>query len=223
MFFECEYCKKKFKSSVNHQKHLCEKKKKYMLLESKYGKTAYICYENWRKLKGFYAPTKDTFVTSKYFKSFINFVDFCNKKSIPEKNGFINAMVIKDIPPSLWANDMYYDFYISNFDIIYTPLRQVEISLENLYKLSSILECPLDKIFEKVGVIDLLKLIVVKKLSPWLLLFMKSFQHHIAFCVTEEERDLIDTIIVATEWQEKFQNDQKSVEKIKVLMTSLNI
>ena len=192
-------------------------------MQSKHGQIAYICYENWRRLKGFFAPTKDTFTASKYFKSFINFVDFCNKKSIPEKNGFINAMVVKDVPPSLWTNDIYYDFYIKNFDVIYTPMRQVEISLENMYKLSALLECPLEDIFSKVNMVDLLKLIVVKKLSPWLLLFMKSFQNHIAFSITEEERDLLDTIIVATEWQKKFQDDPKSTEKIKVLMNSLNI
>jgi hypothetical protein len=223
MFFECEYCKKKFKSKVNHEKHLCEKKKKFLLLNSKHGQVAFICYENWRKLKGFYAPTKDIFLSSKYFKSFINFVDFCNKKSLPEKNGFIKAMVVQDVQPSLWVNEVYYDFYISNFDLIYTPLRQVEISLEYMYKLANILECKLDEVVKKVTMIDLLRLIVVKKLSLWLLLFMKSFKEHIALGITEEERDLLDSIVDTAEWQIKIANDPKSTEKIKALMTSLNI
>lgn len=223
MFFECEYCKKKFKTELNHKKHLCEKKKKSMLANSKHGQVAYICYENWRKLKGYYTPTKETFASSKFFKSFINFVDFCNQKSIPEKNGFINAMVVQDVPPSLWVNDAYYDFYIKNFDLIYTPMRQVEISLEYMYKLAGILECTLEQVFEKVTMVDLLRLIVVKKLSPWLLLFMKSFQNHIAFGITEEERDLLDTIVDAKEWQNRFAADPKSTEKVKALMTSLNI
>src|SRR6478736_6995311 len=103
MFFECQYCKSKFKNPIKEQKHMCEKKRKFMLLNSKLGKIAYICYENWRKLNGFYNPTKETFLSSKYFKSFINFVDFCNKKSLPERNGFIKLMVELKVQPSFWA------------------------------------------------------------------------------------------------------------------------
>jgi hypothetical protein len=223
MFFECEYCKSKFKSPINFKKHLCEKKKKFMLLNSKMGQVAFICYENWRNLKGFFAPTKETFLASKYFKSFINFVDFCAKNSLPEKNGFIKLMVLKNVQPSLWTNDVYYAYYIEHFDTIYTPMRQVEISLEYLYKISSILECPIQEVFKNMSMIDVLKLIAIKKISPWLLLFMKSFKHHIAFGITEEERDLLDTVLNAAEWQIKLKEDPKSVEKIKQLMTSLNI
>lgn len=223
MFFECEYCKTKFKSPVNHKKHFCEKKKKHMLLDSKIGQVAFICYENWRNLKGFYAPTKDTFVTSKYFKSFINFVDFCNQKSLPERNGFIKLMILKNVPPSLWINDIYYNYYIENFDTIYTPMKQVEISLEYLYKIAAIFECPLEKVVKNVIMLDLLKLIVAKKLSPWLLLFMQSFREHIAYGITEEERNLLDAIVDVEEWNNKIIADPKSTEKIKQLMNSLNI
>lgn len=223
MFFECEYCKKKFKTTRNHEKHLCEKKRKFLLLNSKHGQVAYICYENWRKLKGFYAPTKDTFLSSKYFKSFINFVDFCSQKSLPERNGFIKAMVVQNVQPSLWCSDSYYNFYITNFDNIYTPMRQVEISVEYLYKLAAILECPLTEVIPKVGVVNLLKLIVVKKLSPWMLLFTKSYNHYVDYGVTEEQRDLVDTIVDMKLWENRINSDPVSVEKIKGVMTSLNI
>lgn len=223
MFFECEYCKFKFKSSINFKKHLCEKKKKFLILNDKIGKIAYICYQNWRSMKGFYAPTKETFLASKYFKSFVNFVDFCQVKSLPERNGFIKLMVEKNIQPSLWINDQYYDYYIQNFDILYSPMKQVEISLEYMYKISSILECPLSDTIENISIIDLLKLVTFKKISPWLLLFMKSFKTHIAYNITEEERILVETVILSSEWEEKLKNNEKQVEKIKQLMNSLNI
>lgn len=223
MYFKCQYCGDKFKKETTLIKHLCENRKKVLLLESNIGKSAYISYQNWRNLNHFFYCDKDTFLNSKYFKSFINFVEFCKENSIPEKNGFIKMMVEKKIQPSLWINDLYYEMYISEFDNLYSPMRQVEMSLEVLYRLSDLLECKIHDIFSNIKIIELLKMIHAKKLSPWLLLLMKSFQHHIKYNITEEEQILLSTIINSNEWKQKFIKNKESMDKIKNLLLQLNI
>lgn len=222
MFFTCEYCSKRLLTEKALEKHFCESKKRYLLLKSKMGRNAFYYYSEWRRRKGYKVVDESTFLTSKYFKSFINFLDFCNKKMIPEKSKFIDLMVRKDISPLHWCNDFYYDFYIEEFENLYSPIKQIDLSLEFLEKLTEKSNVGLNEIIYHIHPIDLMKLIIKRKLSPWLLLFMKSFQK---YCreFDKEQKILMNTVMPSSEWQKKIFQNKEIVGKIKKIMKDLNI
>lgn len=223
MFFTCEFCNSKFTREGNYKKHFCEEKKKSLLLKTKMGRAAFHAYREWNRLRGFKATEEKTFLTSKYFKAFINFVDFSNVKMLPDKTGYMKLMIERQIPPASWTDNEYYEFYMDRFDGIYSPLRQVEISLDFLTKLSQALDCPIEAVIYKLEPLELMRFISAKKLSPWCLLFMKSFQNYIKYHLKGEAKLLMETVISASIWKKKFNNNPVYVQKVKDLLTDLKL
>lgn len=222
MFFTCQYCSKRLLTEKALSKHFCESKKRALLLKSKMGRNAFFYYSEWRRKKGFKVVDESTFLTSKFFKSFINFIEFCNEKMIPERLGFIDLMVQKDVSPLHWCNDFYYEYYVEKFDNIYSPIKQIEISLEFLNKLREKADCELNEILFNIHPIDLMRLIAKRKISPWLLLFMQSFQKYCKH-LDKEQKILMSTIVPISIWQQNFTKNKEAVDKIKKLMKTLNI
>lgn len=223
MYFTCQYCNSKFSREKNYNKHFCEAKKKALLVKTKMGRSAFNAYREWNKLRGYKATDEGTFVTSKYFKAFINFIDFANTKMLPDKTGFMKLMIKKEILPTSWTNELYYEFYIDQFDDLYSPIKQVELSLDFLTKLSQAMDCTIPQVIYKLEPIELMRFISARKLSPWFLLFMKSFQDYVRYHLKGEAKLLMETVISASFWKEKFNQNAAVVKKVKDLMTDLNM
>lgn len=223
MFFTCDYCGKRFTHQKNHEKHFCENKKKSLLLKTKLGRVAYHEYQKWRELCGYKNYDEQSFLNSKYFKPFLNFIEFSKEKSIPDRIGYMKYMQEKKIAPSYWTNETYYNSYLAMFDKIYSPIKQVEMSYNYLESLSRILECDLDAVVNNIEVIDLIKMIACRKLSPWFLLFHGTFRDLIRFRLDDEKRILLETVINVDVWREKFKNNPKSVKKVKELINYLKL
>lgn len=223
MFFTCEYCNKRFVHAGNYEKHFCEEKKKALLIKTKIGKNALHYYQEWRRFRGFSVNAENAFLHSKYFKPFLNFIEYANEKMIPDKRGFIKLMASKDVNPMFWTNKIYYDYYIESFDKIYSPIKQVEMSLNYMETLANSLECPVNAVVNNLEIIELMKLIVARKLSPWFLLFHTTFQDLIRYRLDSEQKILLETIIHVDIWKKKFKESPKDVTRIKELLNYLKL
>lgn len=223
MNYLCEYCGSSFVNAKNLEKHLCDNKKKSLIVQSKLGKSAFIDYKIWRQKRGYAAATNYSFLTSRYFKSFINFVEFSKEKLIPDKEGYINLMIEKNVEPSHWTRAEYYDYYKEMFDKIYSPIKQYEMSLDYLMRLSNAANCKLSEILDNVPPIDLMKLISSRKLSPWLLLFMNSFQDLLKYKLSTENKLLMNAIINFDIWKNKLSKNTSDAEAIRSAVRRLNI
>lgn len=218
MFFTCKYCNSRFVKEANLEKHFCENRKKHILLSSKIGRSAFFYYGKWRNLMGFSSVDEISFINSKYFKPFVNFMFFCEEKLIPDKTGYIRYMLQKKVIPSFWCLPEYYESYMLDFDKIYSPLKQVEMSLEYLSTLSRKLDCKFNEILDKLQPVEIIKLIGCKKLSPWLLLFMKSFRDKVTYFFDKEQKILINAVIDISEWKARIDNNPEVVKNIKNIL-----
>lgn len=223
MYFPCKYCGKRLVSAENLENHYCENRKKELVLPTKIGRSAFYYYKMWREKMKFTVATQESFLSSRYFKSFINFVEFAKMHMIPDKTGYIDLMISKKIEPSYWSNDYYYNYYKEMFDSLYSPIKQYEMSLDYLMKISTGLDCPVNKVLEKIPPIDLMKLISNKKLSPWLLLFMNSFQDLVKYNLSKEHQILINAVINSDIWKKKILDKADDVIAIKDAVKKLNI
>jgi len=223
MFFTCDYCGKRFTHEKNLQKHFCESKKKSLLLKTKLGKVAFHEYKIWRKMCGYKSYDENSFLNSKYFKPFINFIEFSKEKAIPDRKGYMRFMKEKQISPLYWTNGLYYDNYLNLFDKFYSPIKQVEMSYNYLESLSNILECDLDAVVNNLDVIDLIKMITSRKLSPWFLLFHSTFRDLIRFRLDNDQRILLETVINVEVWKKKFKDNPEIVKKVKELVNYLKL
>lgn len=223
MFYECNYCNKKLSSQYAYSKHNCEKKKKVELCRTRTGMAAFYDYSYWLKQKGNNVKSIETFLSSKFFKTFIEFQGFASEKGIPDKKIFISFMVKKNISPVLWKNKMIFDAFIDHFDTTVSPMKKVKISLNTLILLSDIFECDIGEVYDHLLPSEISMLIHERKLSQWLLLLSEKFKHRLHMIDSVSQHTMLSSVLDSDYWKIKFQDKQNkdTIDEIKQIINKL--
>lgn len=222
-FFECEYCSKRYVSEKVFAKHKCKEKTRWLGIDSKQTRSAYFCYIKWLGYRGFSNNnTKIGFLESKYFDAFGRFVKYASDMMLPDRLGYIKFMVEKQFLPVSWCMDEVYLLYMENFEKLYTPMQQVEISIETISTCARILDCNLHEIWEYLHFAEVLKMIESKKLSPWFLLYCDTFMEYIKKC-SRDEKIRFDAVIEKDKWLALFRENPEIVTSIIYINASLKV
>jgi hypothetical protein len=186
-------------------------------MKSPNGQAALNYYQLWMRNMKRMPPPAAAFMTSKYFRTFVNFTLFSKKVDLPMPEKFIWFMVEKDYPPTLWTNDEVYSMYLEFLDHKTTPIEQAKLSLDTLYNYASNNRIEVDYVFDHLHPMDIIHMLRVRKLSPWLLLNSKKFRVLYATGVTDEQRIIMDALIGQPErWMTRFKEHSTEVETIKL-------
>lgn len=221
-YYECEYCYKKLTTQARLDKHSCEAKKRAEYLATNKGKSAFYCYEMWNNLRGYSVKNLQTFLESKYFKAIERFIKFCNSTGIPDRKHYIQYMIDKDIMPVRWTDVEVYDEYIQHFDNTKTPEEMARISMDTIFDLADLFECEIGEVLSHMYASDLMKLVVARKLSPWILLPSKSFMEYMKTEVTAEQKILINSTINYDIWGRKFRENPEAVKEMKEIVKEMS-
>lgn len=222
--FECSHCNLKLTNEETFNKHYCEDKMRSEFIRTPRGIAVFAYYKEWLKVsRNGSISSEDTFLKSRYYNAFVNFIEFSNKMMLPNKSAFIKYVSIKGILPIHWCNDDVYISYIQNLDTVYTPLEQAEETIKTIHDLARAFDCKSNQIFEFLEVGDCLKLLKARRLSPWVLLFSKQFHQYLAIKLSKEQRIIIQSVINPTVWRNKFQIRPLDVAKMKKMVEDLNL
>lgn len=222
-YYECKYCLKKYIRERFFKEHECEEMKRYKLLKTSRGLASYDAFCVWCKCKGYRPPTHDRFVDSRLFKSFFNFIAFANKIALPGRNTFIKLMADIDIYPKDWTQDIVYQHYIEEFDNLFSPIEQAEISVDTVFELSRIFECETGEIFLYLDGNTLINIIRAKKLSPWFLLFSKKFKWFRTEELTREQKIILSNYLDPKIWDRRFAKSSENVKRMKMYVNALEL
>lgn len=222
-FYECEYCHKKLTTQARLDKHNCRQKERHLYLKTQKGKSAYFVYSSWMNEQGRKAPSISTFAESKYFNAIKEFVDYSNSVGLPDRQAFIKYVVERKILPFSWTDTELYNDFVVYFDESKTPEELCRISLTTILDLSEIFECDVSEVFDHMFTSDIMKLVIARKLSPWVLLVSQGFQNHIKFHTTAEQKIMINTVIDHKHWVEKIKQNPESVKKIRSIVNEFKI
>ncbi|QDJ96414.1 hypothetical protein Xoosp13_228 [Xanthomonas phage Xoo-sp13] len=222
-FFECPHCCKKLTTQVRLDKHKCEAKTRHEYMQTNKGKSAYYCYKAWMNAQGRAVKGQDVFMESKYFNAFVEFCKFCSRVGIPDRKHYIMFMIDKGIMPTQWTSMDIYTDYLHHFDASKTPIEMASITIDTMYDLSNHFECELDEVFEHMESSDIMRLVVARKLSPWILLISKGFISHMRTEASPEQKILIGTVIDHNTWAENFKKDPKSLNTMRKIVSELKI
>lgn len=222
-FFECEYCHKKLTTQKRLDKHTCRQKERYMFLRTQKGRAAYFVYSTWMTEQGRKPPPLDTFSESKYYNAFKEFIEYSNSVGLPDRKAFIQFVVERAISPYSWKDTDVYDDFIAHFDNSKTPMELCQITLSTILDLSEIFACDLGEVFEHMHTSDIMKLVIARKLSPWVLLSSTGFMNHIKFEASPEQKIMINTVIDHKQWTQKFKEDPESLKEIRKIVREFKI
>lgn len=222
-FCECKYCGKKIAKRATFERHECEKMKRYKICKTKKGMAAFDDYRYWISLKGKTVVKLGTFVDSKYFNSFIKLQSFMSEKGIPDRKLFIRYGTELKIAPMLWRSQDFYESFIKYYDTNVDPVVQVKNTLRFIVKLSELLECDITEVFDNLLATEVARLIFERRLSPWFLLFSKTFKKYLHMISDPSHHVLLTTLIDPIEWKNKFKQNKETVSRIKSMLSDLDL
>lgn len=222
-FYECKYCGKKIVKKATFERHECEKMKRHKICKTRKGISAFNDYKYWLSSKGKQIKNLSTFVDSKYFNSFVQLQTFISEKGVPDRKLFIQYGIDLGISPMLWRNKDFYESFIQYYDTRVDPIVKLKISLKLMSRLSDLLECDITEVFNNLLPTEVARLIFERRLSPWFLLFSKTFKNYLHMIKDPSQHLLITTLIDPMEWKHKFAKDKETVNKIKSMLSGLDL
>ena len=212
--WKCEYCGNVLSNETYFMKHSCREKERSLELATPIGQAAYMFYCDWMKAYKRKPPSADTFGTSRYYNTFVEFAKHVKKLNMADPAKFLELMCNKDISPMLWRRDQCYTMYLEWIDKKQDPLEQVKISIETLLDISEREEITnLPDIFSHLGPRRIAELIRIRKLSPWFLFCSRVFGEYIKGIPKEESSEL-SAIINPSYWVSKLQENQQIAKDI---------
>lgn len=221
--YECDACHKVYKIKKYYDKHMCEEMRRAEEMKTNIGISAFELYKMWFVAKKQRVPKKETFMTSTFYKPMIRFAEFSKQMAIPDKEGYIEYMVELKLNPTYWYKNEVYQKYIDNFDKLYTPLEQVNMTVDTLLQLEKIFDCTIKKALYKLQLDDVNKLIQAKKLSPWVLLLSETFMNYIRQNASTHEKIMLDTLINPKVWHKRLYSNKKLINNIKKIVSEFDM
>lgn len=178
------------------------------------GQAAYLFYAKWMFATKRSVPSRETFMASKYYESMIRFAKFIKAVRIPEPEIYINVMKSKDLQPSIWTMDDAYGFYLEHVEFHMDPKTSIRITSKALESLADEYLCDIADVFQKVEPNEIIQLIRERKLTPWVLLKSSKFKLFLSEC-TDEQMEIVESLINSTFWKRRFADNPKVVEFVK--------
>ena len=222
-FYECEFCGKKYVSEGHYKKHECEQMRRHNHLKTPKGVAAYEAYSAWLNAKGYANRGTEQFMESRYYTSFVKFIDFSQRMALPAKDIFIRYMAKIDMLPKDWTSNLVYDHYIDEFDTLLSPDEQASVTVDTIFELARNFECDPDDVFLYLEANSLIKIVQAKKMSPWVLMFSPKFRWFMSHEMTREQRILLEQYVKPERWEAIFNTHPDEVDKMKTYVRALGI
>ena len=221
--YTCKYCRHIFVQERRYLVHECKQMKKEAELKTPSGQSAWHYYQLWFRQQKKMPPPASTFLTSNYFRTFINFVKFTQKVSLPRPDKFIWLMVHKKYMPTIWTNDQIYVEYIEYLDRQLAPMEQTKISIETLLTYAEQKHVDVSHVFDVLSPNDLIQMVRVRTMSPWLLLQSDKFKAFFKNTMSPEQKIILGALIQPSYWEHKMAKCPEEIKDIKKCVDGLNI
>lgn len=220
--YVCRACHKTFVREQAYLDHECKQLKRENELKTPEGQASWQYFHTWMRQKKRMPPSAASFLASKYFRTFMNFTQFTKKVQLPLPDKFIWLMVKRDFPPTMWTLDEVYSQYLEFLDTKMPPVEQAKASINTLFEYADSHDIDAEDVFDKINPNELIHLVRLRKLSPWLLLCSKKF------CVMfanlgEEQQAILETLIKPEIWAAKRDQYPDDINQIKMYVNELGI
>jgi len=203
-------------------KHYCEQKKRAEEITSPAGQASYGYFEHWMKARKFRSQTREAFMASKYYRSFMRFANLVITAGISKPLKYIELMVEHGITPELWHRDACYKIYLDWVDRLSDPFEQVKDSIELLMDLAEKEGVDYRKILEHLGSQKILSLILQRKLSPWFLLHSSAMQRLLKTLDPSELKSFDQAVNIGA-WVDRLQEQQQLRQDIRAIISELEL
>jgi hypothetical protein len=163
-------------------------------LKSVVGKNAYSYYSYWISRKNRGSCPIETFGKSRLFNQFYKFANWVSNMNLPDKKLYIRFNILKGFTPDMWTSNEVYVKFIDWIDIKWNAEDHFKYTYLTLRQIAKKEDCELNMAILNIPPNQILTLVRCRKLSPWVLLKMKSFRQVLINLSQEQKIHFQETI-----------------------------
>jgi hypothetical protein len=168
-------------------------------------------------------PSVEMFLKSKYFNAFHDFAKFIARVKMHSPESYMQIMIQKNFPPSMWCKDDTYAFYIDH--VLYNmPARaQISRTVNFLTKMCEKTECDYRTLIDSMEATDILFFIRQGSISPWILMHSMKLKEIFQDPDHLDEYNTLKSLIRPAYWKFKFSRESDMVQFAKQTVNAMGI
>lgn len=221
----CTFCEKDFKRKSWFDKHMCDKKRRFLARNNISTIQAHRLFNHWQKklrlLRQGKTKTVEEFCKSPYYNLFIKLAEFTDKNHVVSSYQYLDWLIDQEIPEKGWCDPRDLSKYHRHVRAIEDPEVQVSTTIKSIetWCKDNDVDVPAE-FFKRVTPGQALNMVRDNRLSPWVLFgYERSLNELMSrFDGTEALFALHDHINV-TYWANKVQRDKDECEMVQSLCT----
>lgn len=218
----CVFCGKIFQRETSLEKHLCERKRRYL---NKDDPASRIAYQAW--LDFFERNTQNKkktlldFVKSSYYNAFYKFGKYCVDVKCIQPIMYLRWLNDNKIRVDEWAKDIYYDRFLKEYLRIENPYDALARSIETITEYAKKYNVQINDFLRYGNHNVICHLITNGKISPWIIYnsnsgieFLENLQEGLKLSII----DYVDP----EKWALIFYRNKDDVKQIKQILSKGN-
>lgn len=185
---------------------MCEKKRRHNDKDSVASRMGLELFRRFYELNTAQKNSKsiDEFINSKYYTAFIKFARHLMDLRPVDQARFVDYVFRNAIKDRDWCKDKVYESYIVELLSKEPADRGVERSIRTMDEWGVKYKKPYNEFFIHVAPSEATQLVKMGKISPWVLYLAES-SDHLWNRLSDEQADIISSIIDPKIWMAKFQ------------------
>lgn len=208
----CEHCNVTF-SRISIDKHLCEKKRRYLARDNP---IETLAYKMWLHIQHIYFDIK-YFENSLHYISFVSFAKFCIENQYINPLEFTAWVLRNKVPMVSWRRFEIYRQFVSSYIGAETPEHAIERSIDYIKSKNM-----LGEYFSSGGCNRILEDIEYGRVSPWIVLLSDATDKLLPR-MNDEQVDRFFKLININMWEIKINRLKDEVEPLKSLLKQVAI
>lgn len=223
--YECEHCKKTYITERYYTKHFksCRPLLRKTELETVVGSSAFKFFKRWLATKQCMNIEIETFISSRYYNSFIRFAKFIINRKIGDVDLYFNHVIKHKMEPTIWSNQIVYSSYLKMIDEL-DPISSIKYSIKTIVRLSRIFDCEPTEVSTRLYINEIIELLYSRHITPWFLLNCKDINSILTNPnITKDQHILLEAFINPKKWNKKFKKFDKEVIEIKEYLTNMDL
>ncbi len=221
--FSCNHCGRSFVYEDRLLKHKCKQMLRKEEFATPMGQAAWQYFQFWMKAGHKFVQPAKAFLHSKYYGAFMRFAKFVKDARIPDPELYLRFMIKLDMQPVMFTNNQVYAAFIEEMDKNVPALTNAKITIDTLFNVADDIGCPVDQVFDMIEPNDLIKLLIQRKVSPWLLLRSPKFNRLYKDRMSIDQRMVLETIIIPKIWARKLKENPQDVQQIEAFVKALDL
>jgi len=219
---KCEFCNKEFKQATRFERHICEKKRRFLNKDTRTGQLAFEMFNKFNRHH--HIKPKEPFkkfLTSKHYRAFETLAKFFMQVKPLDSNGYFDYLIKSNAPFRKWTSEDFYQAWVQERILTEPAPDAVERSIDTLQEYAQENQIQLEEVIDKLSGNRLALWLQTGRLSPWYVI-LSPHTRKILDKLDMEMLQSLDKILNPLYWRLRVQKDPRTTE-IKQGLLELNL